>query len=94
MTWRTPQYPGDTVRILDVRKDAEVGSIRIQAYGNPSNPTFKVGTFLPGEIECAPGDTPKVWPEEFEWTKSVEIADQIFDAYTEKAFADGWKEVQ
>ena len=93
--WTKAKYPGDAVRIVmlyrrDARGRVELGDVRIQDYG-----TFvKVGTFLPGEEECSPGDTPKTWPnkhETFRADNGGDLADAEFDKYAQEAYADGWQ---
>ena len=93
--WTEAKYPGDAVRIqMLYRRDArgviELGDIRIQHYGH----FVKVGSFLPGEVECSPGDTPKTWPEEsftFRGDNQCDLADAEFDKYVQEAYADGWQ---
>lgn len=88
--WTEPKHPGDDVRILMLHRAGEIGDVRIQHYG-----TFvKVGTFLPGEIECSPGDTPKVWPEKHETFRTdnqSDLADAEFDKYVGEAYEAGWQ---
>ena len=86
--WTTPRYPGDAVRILMLKRGDELGDIRIQFIHDNS---VKVCAFLPGEAECSPGDTPKVWPEKFKFARFVPEADALFDEYVQEAFAAGWQ---
>lgn len=92
--WTTAKWPGDSVRIVLLQRDGEIGSIRIQDYTgcmkDPNN-NYQVGTFLPGETQSLPGDTPKTWPEYQTKTGDKDAANCIFDAYVETAHADGWK---
>ena len=93
--WTEPKYPGDAVRMLMLYRGGhgrpvELGDIRIQHYGT----TLKVGSFLPGETECSPGDTPKTWPEKHETFRAdnqSDFADGAFDGYVQEAYADGWQ---
>lgn len=97
--WTEAQYPGDAVRILMLKRGhgraMVLGDVRIQRYDT----SVKVGSFLPGDEECSPGDTPKVWPEKSEWFKSAtyradnqtDLADAEFDRYVQEAYADGWQ---
>lgn len=85
--WTEPAYPGDTVRVLDLIRGRELGSVRIQHYGT----RVRVGSFLPGETECSPGDTPKTWPEKHEYCSNSFGADVVFDRYVQEAYGDGWQ---
>lgn len=89
--WTKPKYPGDAVRILMLYRgegrDAEIGDIRIQDYGK----SVRVGTFLPGDSVCLPGDSPKTEPEKSEWCTSSWQADAQFDNYVQDAYAEGWQ---
>lgn len=92
--WTEAKYPGDAVRILMLKRghgrEMELGDIRIQDYGD----FVKVGTFLPGETECSPGDTPKTWPEKheiFRGDNQTDLADAEFDKYVQEAYAAGWQ---
>ena len=94
MTWTTAQYPGDWVRQIRLRKGDEHGSIAIQDYSSTvvhPRYNYKIGAFLPGEIQDLPGDTPKIWPEKSEQVEDKAAADRIFDAYVQAAVADGWE---
>lgn len=95
--WREPTYPGDVVRIVRLARGhaeaLEHGDVRIQDYMGMMRPTtgrYRVGTFLPGVLECPPGDTPKVWPERHDYARGVEQANAAFDAYYLAALAAGW----
>jgi len=93
--WRRPLYPGDTARVQLLYRGGhgrpvELGDIRIQDYGV----FVRVGSFLPGVIECPPGDTPKTWPEKhetFRGDNQTDLADGAFDRYVQEAYADGWQ---
>lgn len=92
--WTEAKYPGDAVRILMLYRGngraREIGDIRIQHYST----YVKVGTFLPGETECSPGDTPKTWPEKHETFRAdneTDKADAEFDKYAQEAYAAGWQ---
>lgn len=85
--WTEPKYPGDTVRVLHLKRRDERGSIRIQQYD-----TFvKVGSFLPGVVEQPPGDSPKVWPEKSTMLCFGDPADACFDDYVQTAYAEFWE---
>lgn len=90
--WTEPRYPGDAVRILLLKRGSgratELGDIRIQFIHDNS---VKVCAFLPGETECSPGDTPKTWPEHYQFARSVPEADALFDNYVQAAYAQGWQ---
>ncbi len=92
--WTEPKYPGDSIMIARLVKGDEFGDVRVQWYGNGLKPkdddTLKVGTFLPGVVECPPGDTPKCWPEKSEYVYSKDEASRIFVQYVIEAFRDGW----
>lgn len=85
--WTEPKYPGDAVRILMLKRGAELGDVRIQHYEH----FVKVGSFLPGVEECSPGDTPKVWPEKSTTLHCGITADAEFDRLVQEAYADGWQ---
>jgi hypothetical protein len=86
--WTEAKYPGDAVRIQQLHRAGEIGDIRIQFIRDG---LVKVCSFLPGEEECSPGDTPKVWPEKSEYAMSSFAADEQFDKYVGEAYADGWQ---
>lgn len=86
--WTEPRYPGDAVRILPLIRGRELGDIRIQFIRDGA---VKVCAFLPGEVECSPGDTPKTWPERSKLCKVKPEADALFDEYVQAAYADGWQ---
>jgi hypothetical protein len=90
--WTEPRYPGDTVRTLMLYRGRgramELGDIRIQHIRKD---LVKVCSFLPGETECSPGDTPKTCPEKHEHCISSFKADEVFDKYVQEAYADGWQ---
>lgn len=86
--WTEPKYPGDTVRILMLHRDGEIGDIRIQQY----TPTSAcVACLLPGEQSCSPGDTPKTIPEKHTWHHNSFACDAIFDRYVQEAYEAGWQ---
>lgn len=87
--WAEPRYPGDTVRIMELKRGDEIGDIRIQHYGE----NVRVGMFLPGRIIDNPGDTPKVEPERCEWFPNNFAADAKFDDYVQRAFENGWQRI-
>lgn len=91
-TWTEPKYPGDAVRTAMLIRGDEIGDVRIQDYGASLRIRYKVGTFLPGETECAPGDTPKTWPERSSWAGSKAEANVVFDAFLRDSRAAGWKD--
>lgn len=87
--WKTPRYPGDSVRELMIyRRDArgriELGDVRIQSYDS----YLKVGMFVPGIDEGPEGH---VWPEKHQETLSSPEADNIFDRYVQEVYAAGWQ---
>lgn len=86
--WTEPKYPGDTVRILPLKRGRETGDIRIQAYNARS---FRVAAFLPGVDVALPGDTPKVTPERSCFRATSYAADEEFDLYVQSAYAEGWQ---
>jgi hypothetical protein len=86
--WTKPKYPGDAVRIVMLHRNGEIGDIRIQQYDNH----VTVGTFLPGVIECSPGDTPKTRPEKSETCVNSFLADDIFDRYLAEAYEEFWQD--
>lgn len=87
--WTEPKYPGDVVRCMDLRLGDDIGQIVIQHYGE----NVRVGTFLPGDYVCLPGDTPKMEPERSEWFANNFAADAQFDDYVQRAFEDGWQRI-
>lgn len=91
--WSKARYPGDTVRIVHMSKGDELGSIRIQDQsGAVKHPAYnyKIGMFLPGEVQSSPGDTPKVWPERHTSVAERSEANAKFDQYVKDATAEGW----
>jgi hypothetical protein len=91
--WKRPTFPGESVRQLDLIRTidggaVELGDVRIQFIHDNA---VKVCTFLPGVLECRPGDTPKCWPELCEFATSVPAADALFDNFVQEAYADGWQ---
>jgi len=90
--WTEPQYPGDAVRILMLKrghgKAMELGDVRIQWL---SDRAVKVCMFVPGVEECSPGDTPKTWPEFHRLCKFKPEADEVFDEYVKCAYDAGWQ---
>lgn len=92
--WTEPKYPGDAVRILMLKRghgvNTQLGDIRIQHYGE----TVTVASFLPGIVECSPGDTPKVWPESSVTLRAdnqCAAADEVFEDYVRKAYDAEWQ---
>lgn len=85
--WTEAKYPGDSVRELALHRRGELGSIRIQQI-RPD--CVKVCSFLPGEVQDLPGDTPKVWPEKSEYITNSYAADELFDRYVQEAYGDFW----
>jgi len=83
--WTDPQYPGDAVRLLSLKRGDEIGSIRIQHYGD----FVKVGSFLPGVVD--PEDSSKVWPEKSTFYVFGDPADGKFDEYVQEAYAALWQ---
>lgn len=90
--WTEPKHPGDMVRCLLLKRgsgrDAELGQVCIQYIDDGM---VKVCKFLPGEVECSPGDTPKTWPEYYQHARFVAEADALFDRFVQEAYADGWQ---
>lgn len=89
--WSTPKYPGDAVRRINLINAAgtELGSVEIRPFA-PSS--IKVCCFIPGEVECSPGDTPKVWPERHRYCSDADSANRVFDAYFMQLLKEGWRE--
>lgn len=85
--WTEPRYPGDTVRCQMLRRGDELGEICIQHYGSK----VRVGSFLPGNHFCLPGDTWKTEPERCSWHENNFTADVEFDKYLQDAYADLWQ---
>lgn len=88
--WKMATYPGDTVRVLALRRGREVGEIRIQQYSGGTQ-SVRVASFLPGNFVCLPGDTGKTEPEKHEWCSSEWQANEIFERYAHAAYAEGWQ---
>lgn len=86
--WQTARYPGDAALIVLLTNGEDIGDVRVQEYGTDS---FKVGSFLPGVVECSPGDTPKVWPERSEWVTDRPAAAKVLGRYLIEAFRAGWR---
>lgn len=89
--WRDAKYPGDDVRRVDVRRGDELGMVVIQHYGV----SVRVGSFLPGDVQSSPGDTPKTWPERNEWFRVDRpdfptCANDMFVRLLTRAQEDGW----
>ncbi len=89
MNWSKPKYPGDTVCLCQLRKNGELGDVRIQWYGEAS---VRVGAFLPGRVIQNDGDTPKVEPNKDEWCATRDAANSFFELFISQALADGWIE--
>lgn len=95
-SWREPRHPGDHILSQYLKRGegitAEVGCVTIQDYCDTmvDGKNLRVGTFLPGVVECSPGDTPKVWPEKKEYVADKAAAVVIFERYVRAAVQDGW----
>lgn len=85
--WIEPKWPGDAVREIMLIRGDEIGSIRIQHYGN----SLLVACYLPGICHVHPGDSPKTEPEESEWCTSSYTADNLFDRYVTLAYNNEWQ---
>lgn len=87
-------YPGAPVLLTRFVRGEEIGDVRVQDYGelNKVGSQYKVGQFLPGIVECPPGDTPKVWPEVHQYCGTWDEASDVFVRYVEQAKAAGWVE--
>ena len=85
------KYPGDSILTLRLRRGNELGSVRVQDYGQVTSERYEVGGFLPGEADCMPGDTPKVWPEQSEWTNDHSLAYCYLYLFAGRALLDGWE---
>jgi hypothetical protein len=88
--WTKPKYAGDTVRIVELYRGRQLGDIRIQDYGR----VLRVAAFLPGITEMPEGDSPKTVPEKYQTYRSAnqgDLADALFDAYVQEAYAGGWQ---
>jgi hypothetical protein len=87
-------YPGDAVRDLLLHRGQELGMVKIQDYmdcmKDPKN-RFRVGSFLPGDYECSPGDTGKLWPEKKVNVGTIAEANDAFEILVAEALADGWE---
>lgn len=93
IAWSAPRRPGDTVRIEYLKRGDEIGNIRIQDYMDSikTKYRYKIGSFLPGEIQESSGDTPKVWPEKHKVSASVAQSNKQFNQYVNSAICDdGW----
>lgn len=86
--WEPAKYPGGVVRITMLCKGDELGDIRI--FDRLGSEQYRVGSFLPGETECPPGDTPKTWPEKSKWCPDQKSANRVFAAYLKAALNEGW----
>lgn len=88
-------YPGAPVLLLNFARGGERGDVRVQDFGelNKAGHRFKVCQFVPGIVECPPGDTPKVWPEVHQYAGTLDDAAKIFDRYVEAVKRAGWMEV-
>lgn len=85
------KHPGDSIMTLRLRRGNELGSIRVQDYGEATmSHRYKVGAFLPGKFQDLPGDTPKVWPEVDQWTSDIRLARCFFYLLASRALVDGW----
>lgn len=86
-------YPGAPVLLTRFARGQETGDVRVQDYGdlNRSGSRYRIGQFLPGVVECSPGDTPKVWPEVHQHVGTWDEAFDVFTRYVEEAKASGWQ---
>lgn len=95
ITETAAKYPGDSIMTLrlilrHLPHGDELGSIRVQDYGQGMRERYKVGAFLPGVVQDLPGDSPKVWPEHEQWTNDLSLARCFFYLMAGKALVDGW----
>lgn len=86
-------YPGAPILLMRFRRGEEAGDVRVQDYGaaNKVGSRFKVGQFVPGIVECSPGDTPKIWPEVHQYVATFEESVAVFNRYTAAVLAAGWE---
>lgn len=87
------RHSGDMIRVVDLIRGDEIGMIAIfdnLDCATPGN-RYRVGSFLPGETQCSPGDTPKTWPEQHEMTDDKAKANRLFADYLTAANRDGWR---
>lgn len=91
-----PLYPGAPVLLRRFERSGEFGDVRVQDYGelNKVGSRFRVGQFVPGVVECSPGDTPKIWPEVHRHCGTWEEACEVFDRYCDQVRAAGWIEIE
>lgn len=88
-----PAYPGAPVLLTSMRRGEEYGDVRVQDFGETvTGGRYKVCQFLPGVVECSPGDTPKVWPEIHQIVTTLDEAGDVFARYVEQAHAAGWSD--
>lgn len=87
--WTKPAFPGDAVRFMSLRRDGEIGDVRIQQYAPDKN---RVGTFLPGVLVELPGDSPKMEPDRSQWCNSATVADVVFNEFVRAAFEARWSD--
>lgn len=91
--WTKPDYPGDAVRIALLIRGRELGDVRIQDYGSSVKTNrYNIGMFLPGVVECSPGDTPKIWPDHNARCNEPATANSAFEQFLQAAYAEGWKD--
>lgn len=86
-----PLYPGAPIMLTRFIRAGIYGDVRVQEYHSAS---FLVGQYIPGRVDCSPGDTPKISPEVHQWTKTFDEACEVFDRYLDEVRAAGWTEVE
>ena len=91
-----PLYPGAAILLTRFSREDEFGDVRVQDYSemNKTASAFRVGQFLPGIVECPPGDTPKVWPEVHQYVATFDEAYEVFVRYVEAAKSAGWNQIE
>jgi len=91
-----PLYPGAPVLLRRFKRADEPGDVRVQDHVsvNVEGHRFKVCQFVPGVVECSPGDTPKVWPEVHQYVATWEEACEVFDRYCAAVRSAGWIEIE
>lgn len=90
--WREPRHPGDHILQQYLTKGDDIGMVTVQDYSGCCKPghELRVGSFLPGDVECPPGDTPKTWPERKEYVADKAKALPLFERYVVDAIKAGW----
>lgn len=90
-----PLYPGAPVLLTRFQRGKELGDVRVQDFGETNvGAAYKVCQFIPGIVECSPGDTPKVWPEVHQYCATWDDASDVFARYCEQVRAAGWVEIE